>query len=77
MTLKKSIPALVNAAAIRTASSGRCHLGRCSSNDIRIPTMKSSPTAARIAAMTSSGNLIRFSSGPPYSSWPMVETRAS
>ena len=71
MTLKKSIPAFVYAAAIRMASSGPVPLpsGRCSSNDIRIPTMKSSPTAARIAAITSSGNLIRFSSGPPYSSW--------
>ena len=64
ITLKKSMPARVNAAAIRIASSGSTPApsGRCSSNDIRMPTTKSSPTAARTAAITSSGNRMRFSS---------------
>ena len=68
--LKKSMPARVNAAAIRIASSGSTPApsGRISSNDMRMPTTKSSPTAARTAAITSSGNRMRFSIDPPYSS---------
>ena len=64
----KSMPSATTRSAIVSASSRRSPPGVSSSNDIRMPTMKSGPAASRTARITRSGKRIRSSRLPPYSS---------
>ncbi len=68
MLMKSIVPVAASVRAISTPSASVSPPSTSSPPVIRMPTMKSDPTFARIASSTSIEKRIRFASDPPYAS---------